>query len=101
LEGSLWCQEESVTLIQPQYKGDGLKEKAKGHCLNYRDVQEFVLTVPFNRRGLIHALKSQPKADIRCGSGEAPQLEQTMIIDQNQENFCAFFIPVSGGRFPS
>jgi hypothetical protein len=49
---------ESVTLVQPQHKGGGLKGKAKGHCLNCMDEQEYDLTVPTNKRDLIHTLKS-------------------------------------------
>ncbi len=37
---------ESVTLIQPQYKGGAFKGPAKGQCLNCMDEQEYDLTVP-------------------------------------------------------
>ncbi len=37
---------ESVTLIQPQYKGGAFKGPAKGQCLNCMDEQEYNLTVP-------------------------------------------------------
>jgi len=47
---------ESVTLIQPQYKGGAFKGPARGQCLNCRDEQEYDLTVPVNREDLIHAL---------------------------------------------
>jgi len=49
---------ESVTLIQPQHKGGALKGPAKGQCLVCMDEQEYDLTVPVNRRDLIHALIS-------------------------------------------
>ena len=49
---------ESVTLLQPQYKGGAFKGPAKGQCLNCMDEQEYDLTVPTNKRDLIHALKS-------------------------------------------
>jgi len=49
---------ESVTLIQPQHKEGGLKGLAKSKCLNCMDEQEVDLTVPVNRRDLIHALIS-------------------------------------------
>jgi len=48
---------ESVMLVQPQHKG-GAKGPAKGQCLNCMDGQEYDLTVPVNRRDLIHALVS-------------------------------------------
>jgi len=37
---------ESMTLIQPQYKGGAFKGPAKGQCLNCMDEQEYDLTVP-------------------------------------------------------
>jgi hypothetical protein len=49
---------ESMTLIQPQYKGGAFKGPAKGQCLNCKDEQEYDLTVPVNLGDLIHALKS-------------------------------------------
>jgi len=49
---------ESVTLIQPQHKGGAFKGPAKSQCLNCMDEQEYDLTVPVNRRDLIHALVS-------------------------------------------
>jgi hypothetical protein len=47
---------ENVTLIQPQYKGGAFKGPAKAQCLNCEDEQVYDLTVPVNRRDLIHAL---------------------------------------------
>jgi len=39
---------------------------AKGQCLNCMDGQEYDLTVPANRRDLIHAIEIvTPKADVR------------------------------------
>ncbi len=49
---------ESVTLIQPQHKGGAFKGIARGQCLACGDEQEYDLTVPTNKRDLIHALKS-------------------------------------------
>jgi len=46
----------SVTLVQPQYRGGAFKGPAKGQCLNCMDEQEYDLTLPVNRRDLIHAL---------------------------------------------
>ncbi len=37
---------ESVTLIQPQYKGGAFKGPAKGKCLICMDEQEYDLTIP-------------------------------------------------------
>ncbi len=48
----------SVTLIQPQHKGGAFKGPAKAQCLSCGDEQELDLTVPTNKRDLIHALKS-------------------------------------------
>ncbi len=56
---------ESVTLIQPQYKGGAFKGPAKGQCLNCMDGWEYDLTVPVNRRDLIHAIEVVTlKADV-------------------------------------
>jgi len=44
---------ESVTLIQPQYRGGAFKGPAKGQCLNCMDEQEYDLTVPVNREDSI------------------------------------------------
>jgi len=49
---------ESVTLIQPQYKGGAFKGPARGQCLNCMDEQEYDLNIPVNRRNLVHALIS-------------------------------------------
>jgi hypothetical protein len=46
----------NVTLIQPQHKGGAFKGPAKAQCLNCMDEQEYDLTVPVNKRDLIHAL---------------------------------------------
>ena len=57
---------ESVTLIQPQYRGGAFKGPAKGQCLNCMDEQEYDLTIPANREGLLHAIEAvTPKADVR------------------------------------
>ncbi len=54
---------ERVTLIQPQHKGGAFKGPAKGHCLNCMDEQEYNLTVPVNRRDLIHVIAAvKPRA---------------------------------------
>jgi len=47
---------ESVTLIQPQYKGGAFKGPARSKCLKCMDEQEYDLTVAVNRRDLIHVL---------------------------------------------
>ena len=49
---------ESVTLIQPQYKGGAFKGPAKAQCLNCMDEQEYDLTVPANRRDLIRVIEA-------------------------------------------
>jgi len=49
---------ESVTLIQPHHKGGAFKRPARGQCLHCMDEQEYDLTVPVNRRDLIHSLVS-------------------------------------------
>jgi len=49
---------ENVTLIQPQHKGGAFKGPAKGHCLNCMDEQEYDLTIPANREGLLHAIEA-------------------------------------------
>ncbi len=55
---------ESVTLIQPQHKGGAFKGPAKVQCLNCMDEQEYDLTVPVNRRDLIHAIEAvKPKTE--------------------------------------
>ena len=41
---------ESVTLIQPQYKGGAFKGLARAHCLNCMDEEEYDLTMPAKRR---------------------------------------------------
>ena len=42
------------------------KGPAKGHCLNCRDEQEYDLTVPVNRKDLIHVTEAvTSKADVR------------------------------------
>ncbi len=48
-----------MTLIQPQHKGGAFKGPAKGQCLNCMDVQEYDLTVPANRRDLIHVVDAK------------------------------------------
>jgi len=61
---------ENVTLIQPQYKGGAFKGPAKGQCLNCMDEQEYDLTVPVNKRDLIHvieAVKSKAETLIYAG----------------------------------
>jgi hypothetical protein len=61
---------ETVTLIQPQHKGGAFKEPAKGHCLNCMDEQEYYLTVPVNRRDLIHVIGAvKSKADTLIYAG--------------------------------
>jgi len=50
---------ESVTLIQPQHKGGAFKGPARGQCLNCMDEQEYDLTVPANRRDLIHVVDAK------------------------------------------
>ncbi len=53
-----------MTLIQPQHKGGAFKGSARGQCLNCMDEQEYDLTVPVNRRDLIHGIEAvTPKAD--------------------------------------
>jgi len=42
--------------IEPQHKGGAFKGPARGQCLNCMDEQEYDLTVPANRRDLIHGL---------------------------------------------
>ncbi len=55
---------ENVTLIQPQHKGGAFKGPAKSQCLNCMDEQEYDLTVPVNRRNLIHAIEAvKPKTE--------------------------------------
>ncbi len=49
---------ESVTLIQPLDKGGAFNGPAKGQCLNRMDEQEYDLTVPANRRDLIHVIEA-------------------------------------------
>jgi len=48
---------ESVTLIQPQYKGGAFKGVARGQCLNCMDEQEYDLTIPANKKDLINIKK--------------------------------------------
>jgi len=55
---------ENVTLIQSQHKGGAFKGPARGQCLNCMDEQEYDLTVPVNKRDLIHALEAvKPKGE--------------------------------------
>jgi len=51
--------------MQPQHKGGALKGPARGQCLNCMDKQEYDLTVPANREGLLHAIEAVTlKADV-------------------------------------
>jgi len=55
---------ENVTLIQAQHKGGAFKGPARGKCLKCMNEQEYVLTVPVNRRDLIHVIEAaRPKAE--------------------------------------
>jgi len=54
---------ESVTLIQPQYKGGAFKGPTRGQCLNCMNEEEYDLTIPVNRGDLIHVIEAvKPKA---------------------------------------
>jgi len=55
---------ESVTLIQPQYKGGAFKGPARGQCLNCMEEHVYDLTQPANKGDLIHVIEDiTPKAE--------------------------------------
>ena len=90
---------ESLTLIQPQHKGGAFKGPARGQCLNCMDEQEYDLTVPVNRKDLIHAIEVvTPKEDVRLTASIGrnrpqadeikflgPQLLNHSVIDSKRE----------------
>ncbi len=63
----------SVTLIQPQHRGDAFKGPARGQCLNCMEEQEYKLTIPANRMvGKNYSSRKKPtKTDIAIISPEA------------------------------
>ena len=75
---------ESVTLIQLQHKGGAFKGPARGQCLSCMDEQEYDLTVPVNRRDLIHAIEAvTPKADVRLTASigrNRPQADEIKFL---------------------
>jgi len=48
---------ESVTLIQPQYKGGAFKGPARAQCLSCMDEQEYDLTVLVNTRDVLRRVE--------------------------------------------